>query len=130
MSTKTIKDKDISRIIGLILRWGVYLSLSVAIIGGFIYLTTKGDHTSMQQKAFVEKDENLITLVRDMFRGIAKGDGLSIIELGILLLIATPLTRVVFSLWAFNQEKDRLYVTITLIVLVIIFVSILTGFGG
>lgn len=130
MNTKTIKDKDISLIIGKILRWGVYLSLSVAVVGGLIYLMAEGDHTSVQHSVFIEKDENLFDLIIDTLRGVAHGDGLSIIELGILLLIATPLTRVIFSLWAFNQEKDRMYVVITLIVLVIIFVSILTGFGG
>lgn len=130
MNTKTIKDKDISLIIGNILRWGVYLSLSVAVVGGLIYLMAEGDHTSVQHSVFIEKDENLFDLIIDTLRGVTHGDGLSIIELGILLLIATPLTRVIFSLWAFNQEKDRMYVVITLIVLVIIFVSILTGFGG
>lgn len=130
MNTKTIKDKDISLIIGKILRCGVYLSLSVAVVGGLIYLVAEGNHTSVQHNVFIEKDENLFDLITDTLRGVAYGDGLSIIELGILLLIATPLTRVIFSLWAFNQEKDRMYVVITLIVLVIIFVSILTGFGG
>jgi len=130
MSSKTIKDKDISLIIGQILRWGVYLSLSVAVIGGIIYLTAKGDHMSMQHRLFIEKDENLLQLVKETLKGVVHGDGLSIIELGILLLIATPLTRVIFSLWAFKQENDRMYVLITFIVLTIIFVSILTGFGG
>lgn len=128
--TKPIKDKDISLIIGHILRWGVYLSLSVAVIGGIIYLTTQGGQASIRHDLFVEKDENLLNLVKDVFKGVSHGDGLSIVELGILLLIATPLTRVIFSLWAFNQEKDRMYVVITLLVLMIIFISILTGFGG
>lgn len=130
MSNKTIKDKDISLIIGQILRWGVYLALTVAVIGGIIYLTAKGQHISVQHNTFIEKDENLLALIKETLTGVLHGDGLSIIELGILLLIATPLTRVVFSLWAFNKEHDRMYVVITLLVLIIISVSILTGFGG
>ena len=130
MHTKSIKDKDISLIIGQILRWGVYLSMSVAVIGGIIYLSARGDHASLQHRVFVEKDENLLQLVKETFRGVAQGDGLSIIELGLLLLIATPLTRVLFSLWAFYQERDRMYVVITLLVLMIICISIMTGFGG
>ena len=113
-----------------ILRWGVYLSMSVAVIGGIIYLSARGDHASLQHRVFVEKDENLLQLVKETFRGVAQGDGLSIIELGLLLLIATPLTRVLFSLWAFYQERDRMYVVITLLVLMIICISIMTGFGG
>jgi len=130
MGTKTIKDKDISLIIGQILRWGVYLALAVAVLGGIIYLLAKGEHVSIQHRTFVQKDENLLSLIKATLNGVIHGDGLSIIELGILLLIATPLTRVIFSLWAFNKEKDRMYVVITLLVLIIICVSILTGFGG
>ncbi|SDZ96910.1 Uncharacterized membrane protein [Arachidicoccus rhizosphaerae] len=130
MSAKTIEDKDISLIIGKILRWGVYLALTVTSIGGLIYLINQHGQTSMQHSVFIENDENLWTLIKLTVHGVLKGDGLSIIELGILLLIATPLTRVIFSLWAFYKEKDRMYVTITILVLFIITISILTGFGG
>lgn len=131
MYLKQIRDKDISRIIGNILRWGVYLSLSIAFIGGLIYLWGKGGaYSQVQHQLFVEKDANLIELLSATFKGVSNGLGGSIIELGILLLMATPLARVVFSLVAFYLEKDKLYVFITLMVLLIIFTSILTGFGG
>lgn len=125
-----MKEKDISLIIGQILRWGVYLALFVALLGGVIYLSSEEDHSSVQYGTFKEEDRNLLVLIKDTFRGVIHGDGRSIIVLGILLLIATPLARVVFSLWAFKSEGDRMYVMITLIVLLIIFISILTGFGG
>ncbi len=53
------------------------------------------------------------------------GDGRAIIDIGLLLLIATPVMRVVFSMVAFALEKDRLYVALTLIVLVILLLSLL-----
>ena len=130
MATKTLIDKDISKIIGNILRMGVYIALGVTFIGGLLYLTTKGDLLSSQHSVFIEKNENLWQFVKHTLKGVMNGEGLSIISLGILLLIATPLTRVLFSLVAFYIEKDRMYVIITIIVLVIIMVSILTGFGG
>ena len=52
------------------------------------------------------------------------GDGRAIIEIGLLLLIATPVMRVAFSMVAFALEKDRLYVVLTLIVLVILLLSL------
>ena len=55
------------------------------------------------------------------------GDGRAIIECGLLLLIATPVARVFFSIIAFALEKDRLYVVLTLIVLVILLYSLLGG---
>ena len=130
MSAKTLEDKDISKIIGNILRIGVYIALSVTFVGGLLYLTAKGDHEGLQHSVFVEKNENLWQYLRTTMNGVLRGDGLSVISFGILLLIATPLTRVLFSLVAFFLEKDRMYVIITIIVLVIIMVSILTGFGG
>ncbi|AYD48527.1 DUF1634 domain-containing protein [Arachidicoccus soli] len=126
-----IKDKDISQIIGYILRYGVYLSLSIALVGGIVYLYRHGNEINLfQHKAFVEKDENIAELLRNTFKGIVQGHGFYIIELGILLLIATPLSRVIFSLFAFKLEGDNLYVLITFIVLLIIIISIITGFGG
>lgn len=126
-----IKDKDISQIIGYILRYGVYLSLSIALVGGIVYLYRHGNEINLfQHKAFVEKDENIAELLKNTFKGIVQGHGYYIIELGILLLIATPLSRVIFSLFAFKLEGDNLYVLITFIVLLIIIISIITGFGG
>lgn len=126
-----IKDKDISQIIGYILRCGVYLSMSVALVGGMLYLYRHGSETNLfQNRPFVEKDENIVQLFKNTFKGVTSGHGYYIIELGILLLIATPLSRVIFSLFAFKLEGDRLYVLISFIVLLIIITSIITGFGG
>lgn len=128
---KDVKDRDISLSIGNILRWGVYISLSIVFIGGMVYLYRRGQHHNIFiGYPFVEKDESIIHLIRDTFIGIANGRGYYIIELGIVFLILTPLTRVIFSLIAFLLERDYLYVLITFIVLTIISFSILSGLGG
>ena len=49
--------------------------------------------------------------------GAAHGSGLSTIQLGLLLLIATPVARVIFAAVGFAIERDYLYVGITLVVL-------------
>jgi len=46
---------------------------------------------------------------------------------GILLLIATPIVRVAMSTALFAVEKDKLYASITLVVLILLLVSLLTG---
>lgn len=51
------------------------------------------------------------------------------IQLGIVLLIATPIARVVFSAWAFAAQRDYTYVVVTLIVLAVLLYSLLTGGG-
>ncbi len=54
----------------------------------------------------------------------------AVIALGILLLIATPAITVTASAVAFAVERDRRYVIISLIVLVILLTSLLIGKGG
>ncbi|MGA2697281.1 MAG: DUF1634 domain-containing protein, partial [Terriglobales bacterium] len=54
-----------------------------------------------------------------------KLEGKGIIQLGLLILIATPVARVAFSIWGFAAERDRMYVTFTVIVLSILLYSLL-----
>jgi uncharacterized membrane protein len=56
--------------------------------------------------------------------------GQAIIQLGIVLLIATPILRVICSTIGFALEKDYLYVGISLLVLLIIFASMMGGRVG
>lgn len=56
---------------------------------------------------------------------IFAGRGRGLIQLGLLILIATPVARVVFSVFAFAQQKDRLSVGVTLLVLAILRYSLL-----
>jgi uncharacterized membrane protein len=51
----------------------------------------------------------------------------AIIQLGLLLLIATPVARVAFSAVAFAIEHDYMYVVITLIVLAILSYSLFSS---
>jgi len=53
--------------------------------------------------------------------------GTGLIQLGLLLLLATPVARVAFSVVAFLLQRDRLYVLVTLIVLGILLYSIAGG---
>ncbi|MBN9299736.1 MAG: DUF1634 domain-containing protein [Filimonas sp.] len=125
---QALKDKDLQYIIGNLLRWGVWSSMTIAIIGGIIYLSRHG-HETVYYPKFEEQDRSMLTILGDMFRGLADGHGRALIMLGIILLFATPVMRVIFSLIGFAVEKDRMYVVITLIVLLIIFVSVRGGLG-
>jgi uncharacterized membrane protein len=51
--------------------------------------------------------------------------GRGIIQLGLVLLIATPVARVAFSIWGFAEEGDHMYTTFTVIVLAILLYSLL-----
>jgi uncharacterized membrane protein len=57
--------------------------------------------------------------------GLAAARPIAIAQAGLLVLLATPVLRVAVSLVAFGLERDRLYATITAVVLALLLVSIL-----
>jgi hypothetical protein len=60
-------------------------------------------------------------------RDALAGLGPALIQLGLVLLLATPLLRVVSSLAGFALQRDRVYVAVTLIVLGILLYGLLGG---
>jgi uncharacterized membrane protein len=120
-------DKHIESLIGTLLQWGVILASSIVLFGGILYLIRHG-HSIPQYRIFAGEPEDLRTvsgILRDTMKFRARG----IIQLGLLLLIATPVARVALSAGAFGAQRDRLYVAITLIVLVILVSSLIWGQG-
>nr|WP_294784442.1 DUF1634 domain-containing protein [uncultured Flavobacterium sp.] len=121
-------EKDFQTIIGNLLRYGVWISLSVAFIGGIVYLLHNGSQIE-DYSVFKENDRNIFEVIAAIYKGAIQGDGASLIFTGIILLFLTPVLRVLLSLFSFLLEKDYLYVGITLIVITIIIISISFGFS-
>jgi uncharacterized membrane protein len=123
-----LKDKDMQVIIGWILRGGVLVSMVLVFIGGVFFVYRHG-HSIPDYKTF----KGVPVFIHD-FGGIINGvitlKGQAIIQLGIILLIATPVVRVAFSAVGFLLEKDYLYTFITVIVLLIILASMISGHAG
>lgn len=61
----------------------------------------------------------------DLLPRLQAAEPLAITQLGLLVLIATPVVRVAFSVVGFALERDRLYVAITLAVLAVLLASML-----
>lgn len=114
-------------IIGWVLRLGVFISMLVVFLGGILYLYRHG-HAIADHSVF--KGIPVFLQTGNIINGILTFRGQAIIQGGIILLIATPIIRVVFSAIGFILEKDYLYVGITLLVLTIIFISMLSGHAG
>lgn len=121
-------EKDFQTIIGNLLRYGVWISLSVAFIGGIVYLMNHGSQIE-DYSVFTENDRNIFEVIAAVYNGTISGDGASLIFTGIIFLFLTPVLRVLLSLFSFLLEKDYLYVGITLIVIIIIIISISFGFS-
>lgn len=120
-------DKDVASVVGQLLRAGVVTSSVIALIGGIIYLIAHGAETPHYTE-FVGAPDNL-RHINGIIEGLLVFDARAIIQTGVLVLIATPILRVLLSAVAFALEKDYLYVIITLIVLSIIAIGMFGGLG-
>jgi uncharacterized membrane protein len=120
-----LSDQRVEEIIGNLLRAGVIISASVVLLGGIIYLVRHGEETP-EYRVFVGAPADLRG-VSGIVADALTFSGRGIIQLGLLLLVATPVARVIFSVVAFELQGDWTYVVITLIVLAVLGLSL---FGG
>jgi uncharacterized membrane protein len=123
--TRQWTDQKVEELIGTLLRAGVTLAAAVVLFGGTVYLVRHG-LAAPQYHVFRGEPTDLRTLLGIVKDALAfRGRGL--IQLGLLLLIATPIARVAFSVVAFALQRDRLYVAVTLIVLAVLIYSLTGG---
>lgn len=120
------QDKDIQQFIGNLLRVGVLLASAVALIGGVLYLSMHGMESRPDYHQFHNEPASY-THFMGIINGVFSGNAGAIMQLGVVILILTPIMRVVCSLFSFAIEKDKMYVVITLIVLCIILFSMFCG---
>ena len=117
-------DASLERTVANLLRAGVSLSAAVVLTGGICYLVQHGqavaDYHVFHGVALEYRT------IAGILLGALHGDFLAIIQLGLVLLIATPVARVAFSLAAFALERDWTYVGITALVLGILLVSLIS----
>src|SRR5262245_59593554 len=115
-------DERIEQLMGNLLRAGVIASALVVLAGGVFYLVRYGadpaDHRSFHgEPADLRSPAGIVESALALHsRGL--------IQLGVLLLIATPVMRVVFSVFAFARQRDYTYVALTLFVLVVLLCSL------
>jgi uncharacterized membrane protein len=123
MSRPAVDDRRIEILLGNLLRFGVLLAAFVVIVGAVIYLAR---HAGEPADFSVFRGEAAaLRSAPAILAGSLRLHGKSIIQLGLLLLIATPVARVVFSAIGFLMERDYLYVVLTLVVLAVLLYSLI-----
>lgn len=125
-------ERDVELYIGKLLRYGVMLSCAITFLGGIRYIYQNQNTDLVSKYAPTTDKENFgvnfeLRHFSSIWDGVLSFDGASIIQFGVIVLIATPVIRVLFSAIAFLIEKDYMYVVITLIVLFIILANMLLG---
>jgi uncharacterized membrane protein len=118
---KTIRDTDLERVIGNLLRFGVLSSSLVVLAGGIVYLIRHGAQFP-QYHEFKGEPEKM-RKPGLMWDAIWRGEGRPLIQLGLMILIATPIARILFSFVGYLLEKDYLYAVLTVIVLLVILLN-------
>jgi uncharacterized membrane protein len=115
-------DKRLELIIGYTLRVGVVTAAVIVLVGGIVYLVQ--NHSAMPHYRTFQASSHSDDL-SGVVRNVLAFNSLGIIQLGLLILIVTPILRVLLSVVAFALERDLLYVGATLIVLAILLYSLL-----
>jgi uncharacterized membrane protein len=104
---------------------GVTLAAGVVLIGGLLYV--RHPWVAIPDYSHFSTGGATRTTIAGVIDGLVHLNPKSIIEFGLLLLIATPVARVVFCVIGFARQKDKLYVLISSVVLVILLYSLTKG---
>ncbi|MBW4507742.1 MAG: DUF1634 domain-containing protein [Scytonematopsis contorta HA4267-MV1] len=109
--TKNHSEEQFEQLISNLLKYGVLIACSIVLVGGILYLYRYGAEPANYK--FFQGESLVFGSPMDMVRGILSGSYESIIIFGILLLIATPVIRVVLSLLTFACRRDLTYTVVT-----------------
>ncbi len=136
-------DEVIVVYIGNLLRAGVLASAAVLLVGGMVYLWYHGGDPNPDRSTFKAMPPEFSrpnAIARAALMGQrreespdgpnvhpGKGRGRAIIQFGLLLLIATPVLRVTFSIFAFARQRDLVYVILPMIVLAVLIYGLFSG---
>ena len=122
-----VDDKRVEVFLGKMLRCGVLLAALVVLVGGVWFLAKSYD-VPQNYTTFRGEPVELRAVPQIVHQAIALRP-LGLIQFGLLLLIATPVARVLFSVLGFGLERDWMYVVMTLLVLALL-VYTLTSHSG
>lgn len=116
-------DQQVEQKVGNLLRAGVLLSASIVGAGAVMFLAVHG-HEQPHYETFQSEPQQLRQFGR-IIEDAMTGNGPGLIQFGLLLLIATPVARVILAAYAFFRQRDFLYVAVSLIVLATLTISLL-----
>jgi uncharacterized membrane protein len=111
-------DRKMETVMGRLLQVGVLLASFVMLAGGLLYVRVH--HAGIPDYRVFKSEPETLRHVGGVMTGLAAGDPAAVIQLAVLLLIATPVARVAFALIAFGIERDKLYVAVSALVLAVL----------
>jgi uncharacterized membrane protein len=121
-AAEAASDKTFEMLLGKLLRSGVILAAAVVFAGGVWSLAQS--KSKLENYKIFRGEPAELTHVTQIVREAVSLNPLGLIQFGLLLLIATPVARVVFSVAGFAIERDWMYVVITMFVLATLLYSL------
>jgi uncharacterized membrane protein len=118
-------DHELETSIATMLAWGVTVSSIAVLTGGVLYL--KGAQTQIADYAHFHAAAPALRTILGVLQGVRQLDAQSIIQLGLMLLIATPVVRVLYCLIGFLRQRDKLYTGVSFVVLAVLIYSLTNG---
>jgi uncharacterized membrane protein len=115
-------DEKLEIAVGRTLQTGVLLAAAVVLVGGGLYLFHAPAGPRPDYSHFHGIARHLRT-PSGIWHGVLHGDAESVIQLGLVLLIATPVVRVILAGMGFLMERDKLYFWVSTIVLAVLLYS-------
>jgi uncharacterized membrane protein len=120
-------DHAVEQLVGRLLQTGVSIAAAVVMLGATLLLIQHGGTVASYSEFHGEPSG--LRSVSGIIRGAVALDSKAIVQLGLLLLIATPVARVALTLIAFALQRDRRYVAITTVVLALLLYGVVFGRG-
>jgi uncharacterized membrane protein len=116
-------------IISAVLRIGVVSSMVVILAGTLLSFLHHRDYVTSpaELQRLTQPGAAVPQTLHDVEKGVAQLRGRSVVAAGLLLLILTPVIRVAASILAFVIQRDRTYVLITSLVLLLLLLSFSLG---
>jgi len=107
-----------------VLRFGVILAAAIILVGlvVFVAMRPSSGPTSLHQLLHTSSAS---VSAHGIVRGVARGDATSLMQLGVLALILTPVMRVAMSIVLFSAERDGVFVLITSVVLAVLIAGLI-----
>jgi uncharacterized membrane protein len=119
------KESEFYSIIGNVLRYGVVISFIVIVAGSaLLFLENNTGYYALgtAEQLFSRHNRFLIGPV-PLVEGVLSAKPYAVIDLGLIILLATPVARVLISIFLFAEERRYIFVLITAVVLAILLAS-------
>jgi uncharacterized membrane protein len=113
--TKSIGEIQLEYLLSHLLKYGVLIASSVVLFGGILYLIHHGSEPAEYQ-VFIGTP-SAFRSPTGVVSSVLSGSRRGIIQLGLLILVAIPILRVIISCLTFLLQRQFIYVIITLLVL-------------